>query len=194
MDKDDNMIQNCSYSKYFWDLNEAALKETAGILKNPEHSKFQSRAVRILSRCQDPKELFPMISKENFTKAWPKLRKYWARIDKKSDFIDWWQTIYEEILRRQGKAKKVTGAPSSLFKAIGIKIREARIEKEMSQHDLALAVGMKQPDISKIEEGKKNITLETLARICKCLGIDSVILSPEPFDVAQGKLREGRRI
>lgn len=166
--------QNFAYSKYFWDLNEAALKETADILKNPEHGKFQSRAIRILSRCQAPKELFSIISKENFTKAWPKLRKYWVKIDKDSNFIDWWQTIYEQILRKQGKARKIKGRPSSLFKGIGIKIKEARIGKDMSQNDLALAVGMKQPDISKIEEGKKNITLETLARICKCLNIGEV--------------------
>ena len=166
--------QNFAYSKYFWDLNKTALKETADILKNPEHDRFQSRAIRILSRCQDPKELFSIIPKENFVKTWPKLRKYWVKIDKGSDFIDWWQTIYEEILKAQGKTKKVTGGPSSLFKGIGIKIREARIGKEMSQRDLALSVGMRQPDISKIEEGKKNITLETLARICKCLDIREI--------------------
>jgi hypothetical protein len=26
-----------TYTKYFWDLNEKALKETADILKNPEY-------------------------------------------------------------------------------------------------------------------------------------------------------------
>lgn len=176
-----------TYSKYFWDLNEKALKETADILKNPEHSRFQPMMVKLLSRCQRPEEFFSIISKEDFVKAWPKLKRYWVRVNKETDFRDWWQTIYEEILKRQGKRKKVEGGPSSLFKGIGIKIREARIGKEMSQEDLALTVGMKQPDISKIEEGKKNITLETLARICKCLNIDFVILSPEPKG-------EGRRI
>jgi len=165
-----------AYSKYFWDLNEKALKETENILKNPEHTKFQSRMVKLLSRCQRPEEFFSISSKENFIKAWPKLRRYWIRIDKESDFRDWWQTIYEEILKRQGKGKKIEGEPSLLFKGVGVRIREARIDREMSQQDLALAVGMEQPDISKIEEGKKNITLGTLARICKYLDYDFVIL------------------
>ena len=165
---------NSSYTKYFWDLNEKALTETADILKDPDHDRFQQRMVRLLSRCQSPEELFSVISKENFVKAWPKLSRYWAKIEKISDFRDWWQTIYEEILRRQGKATKAMGEPSALFKNIGAKIREARIEKEISQKDLALAVGMKQPDISKIEEGEKNITLETLARICKYLNIQEI--------------------
>ena len=167
--------ENFTYTKYFWDLNNEALRETADILKNPEHAKFQARMVRVLSRCQSPKEIFSIISKEDFVKAWPGLKRYWIRIDKDSDFRDWWQTIYEEILKKQGMAKKVKGKPSLLFKNIGAKIKEARILKEMSQQDLALAVGMKQPDISKIEEGKKNITLETLSRICKCLDCDFAI-------------------
>lgn len=162
------------YSKYFWDLNEKALKETADILKDPGHDKFRSRMVKLLSRCQSPGELFSLISKEDFTRAWPKVKRYWAKMDKGSDFRDWWQTIYEEIQKRQGRPLKAKGEPSALFKNIGIKIRDARIEKEMSQKDLALAVGMKQPDISRIEEGKKNITLETLARICKYLDIREI--------------------
>ena len=175
MDKSINIAQKFEYSKYFWDLSEKALEETGNILKNPEHAKFQSRMVKLLSRCQSPKELFSIISKENFIKAWPKLRRSWVRINKESDFRDWWQTIYEEILKRQGKGKKIGGEPSLLFKGVGARIREARIDKEMSQQDLALAVGMEQPDISKIEEGKKNITLGTLARICKYLDYDFVI-------------------
>jgi DNA-binding Xre family transcriptional regulator len=163
-----------AYSKYFWDLNEKALKETADILKDPDHDKFKQRMVRLLSRCQRPEELFSVISKETFVKTWPKLNRYWAKVEKTSDFRDWWQTIYEELLKRQGKAKKAMGGSSALFKNIGIKIRDARINKELSQKDLASAVGMKQPDISKIEEGKKNITLETLARICKYLDIQEI--------------------
>jgi DNA-binding Xre family transcriptional regulator len=166
-----------AYSKYFWDLNEKALRETEDILKSPEHAKFQSRMIRLLSRCQSPKELFSVISKEAFIDAWPRLRRYWAQIGKESDFRDWWQTIYEEVLRSQGRGKKVAGEPALLFKRVGIKIKEARIGRDMSQRDLALAVGMKQPDISKIEEGRKNITLGTLVRICKYLDIEEIKVS-----------------
>jgi len=166
-----------AYSKYFWDLNEKALRETEDILKSPEHAKFQSRMIRLLSRCQSPKELFSVISKEAFIDAWPRLRRYWAQIGKESDFRDWWQTIYEEVLRSQGRDKKVAGEPALLFKKVGVKIKEARIGRDMSQRDLALAVGMKQPDISKIEEGRKNITLGTLVRICKYLDIEEIKVS-----------------
>lgn len=48
------------------------------------------------------------------------------------------------------------------------------LEKGLNQHQVALSVGMRQPDISKIEEGKINITLNTLMRLCKVLGIKQI--------------------
>jgi hypothetical protein len=44
--------------KYFWNLNEKALKETEKILKNPNHQQFVSQVITLLSRCDKPKEVF----------------------------------------------------------------------------------------------------------------------------------------
>ena len=52
--------------KYFWDLKPEALDETLEIIKNPWHPKFPERMVRLLSRCDEPKEIFSMIDKKNF--------------------------------------------------------------------------------------------------------------------------------
>ncbi|MCX5681924.1 MAG: helix-turn-helix transcriptional regulator, partial [Candidatus Omnitrophica bacterium] len=57
---------------------------------------------------------------------------------------------------------------------IGVLVKDARIKKGLSQSQLALRVGMKQPDISQVEEGRKNITLYTLMRLCKVLEIERV--------------------
>ena len=159
-------------SKYFWDLKEKALKETYRILKNPKHPKFIIRMVTFLSRCDKPKELFSLISKNDFIKTWPEIRAYWIKLTRESDFRDWWETIYEQILEKY-KMKKIRpkGESPVLFIKIGRLIRNARIQKGLSQKELALKAGMKQPDISKIEEGKKNITIQTLASLCKILEI-----------------------
>ena len=163
--------------KYFWDLNEKALKETKRILKNTEHPKFAVRILTLLSRCDQPKELFSLISKKVFMEKWPKIRSYWIKITKESDFRDWWQTIYEQILDGFGrKSKKPKGKPSTLFIKIGRLIRDVRIRKGLSQKELAIKAGMRQPDISKIEEGKKNITTTTLARLCSILDIKKIEL------------------
>ena len=63
-----------------------------------------------------------------------------------------------------------------IFVKIGKIIRNKRLEKGLSQSDLARVVRMKQPDVSKIEFGKMNITLGTLIRLCKILDIKNVPL------------------
>lgn len=165
-------------AKYFWDLNEKALKETKMIFRTQHtHPKFMVRLVTLLSRCDRPKELLSILSEKEFIEIWPKVRVYWRKIQPESDFRDWWETVYEQILQKYKAGKKMSkGDFSSLFFKIGKIMKDARIEKGLSQNDLALKVGMKQPDISKIEEGKKNITIETLAYLCKTLGIKSIKL------------------
>jgi DNA-binding Xre family transcriptional regulator len=164
-----------SIEKYFWDLKENALKETRGILKDPDHPRFNERIVALLSRCDKPEELFSIISKKRFVEIWPGIKTYWIKRIRRSDFRDWWETIYEQILEKhQHKQKKAKGAATVTFHNIGMAIRDARIRKGLSQKQLALRIGMKQPDISKIEEGKKNITLFTLTRLCKVLGIEKI--------------------
>lgn len=164
-------------AKYFWELNEKALKETERIIKNPKHHKFFVRMVTLLSRCDQPKVLFSVISKKGFIDVWPRLRSYWIKMERQSDFRDWWETIYEGLLPAYKlKQKRLQGKSPVLFLKIGRLIKEARIQKRLSQKELALMVNMKQPDISKIEEGKKNATLETLFRLCNVLGIKRIDL------------------
>lgn len=165
-------------AKYFWDLNEQALRQTGGILINPRHPKFNQRMVALLSRCDQPKELFSFIPKDKFIKAWPGIKSYWIKISRKSEFRDWWQTIYEQILEERGiKQRAPKGESSGLFKGVGALIRKARISKGLSQKELSLLTGIKQPEISKIEEGRKNITIATLARFCQMLNIHQVTLT-----------------
>ncbi|OGB88064.1 hypothetical protein A3H38_01575 [candidate division WOR-1 bacterium RIFCSPLOWO2_02_FULL_46_20] len=60
--------------------------------------------------------------------------------------------------------------------AIGKIIKEKRVGRKISQRDFARQAGMTQPDISAIEAGKKNLTIETLSRLCKILGIKTLPL------------------
>jgi len=162
-------------SKYFWNLNEKALKETKSILGDSQNQKFIPRIVTLLSRCQEPKEVFSFVSKKDFIDAWPKINSYWRRYGQSPDFRNWWQTIYEQFLEQEGK-KPAKSVASVYYLEVGKAIREARIAAGLSQKALAIKTGVRQPDISKIEEGRKNITLGTLARLCKILGIKRIEL------------------
>ncbi len=161
--------------KYFWEFNKEALKVAEDILKNPEHPKFLNYIVKLLSRLHNPKELFSLIPRKEFIENWPRIRRYWQKLTPISDFRDWWQTIYEGLVAEsKNKTKKIQSKPSKIFLKIGMLIREKRLELGLTQEELALKVGMNQPDISKIEEGRKNITLETLVRLCKVLKIKRI--------------------
>ena len=169
--------QKVNISKYFWSLNKKALKETEKILRDFQHPKFAARMVTFLSRCDQPKELFSLISKEEFIKIWPKIKPYWLKISPASDFRAWWETIYEQLLEEyRNKQKRPKGESPALFLELGRLIRETRVEKGLSQKELAFKAGMEQPDISMIEKGKKNVTLETLASLCKILQIKKLEL------------------
>ena len=166
------------FEKYFWDLNQEALKETEKILASPEHPKFMGRIIVLLSRCDKPKEIFSIITREQFKENWPKIRAHWMKQERRSEFRDWWDAIYEQLMEEaQLKIIKPKGQTPEFFKEFGKLIKEARIRKGLSQKQLAQGVGMKQPDISKIEEGKNNITLFTLMRLCKILEIKKIDMS-----------------
>ncbi|MDP2904998.1 MAG: helix-turn-helix transcriptional regulator [Candidatus Omnitrophota bacterium] len=166
-----------SIAKYFWGFNERALIEAQKALVDPDHPRFPAYSVTLLSRCQKPKELFSLFSKKHFIENWPKIKSYWLKLERRSELRSWWEAIYAQIKGESGNHQETEKTdPSALFKDIGRLIRGARVQKNMSQNDLAARSGMKQPDISKIEEGRKNITLGTLAVLCKVLGIKEIKL------------------
>lgn len=54
---------------------------------------------------------------------------------------------------------------------IGENIKRARVRKDMTQYDLAESAGVSQPAISQIETGRNKVSLETLVKLAKALGI-----------------------
>ncbi|MDM1377704.1 MULTISPECIES: helix-turn-helix domain-containing protein [Myroides] len=62
----------------------------------------------------------------------------------------------------------------SIYKQIGINIRNVRKEKKLTQNQLALMAVPKldRAKISDIENGKEDFSFSTLLRICSVLDID----------------------
>lgn len=83
------------------------------------------------------------------------------------------ETIYEE------GADVTEEYPDLPLCQLGYRIRQARLEKEMSQEELSSASGIQQADISRIEKGSANPSVKTLMRIANALGAPLLIsLSP----------------
>ena len=75
------------------------------------------------------------------------------------------ETIYED-----GETVRIE-EPSPCI-SVGAALSRARAEKSMSQSSLSEATGIDQSDISKIERGTANPSINTLNRIAKALGCE----------------------
>lgn len=77
---------------------------------------------------------------------------------------------------------------------IGALIRDARRHQEMTQSDLAGLLGTSQSAIARIEQGKQNLSLETLARIGEALDSEFVSLGhsgPQNLRIEGGRKLSG---
>lgn len=54
--------------------------------------------------------------------------------------------------------------------AKNLKLKAARAEKDMTQHDLAQVVGVSRQTINAIEKGEYNPTIKLCRAVCRALG------------------------
>lgn len=56
-------------------------------------------------------------------------------------------------------------------KKVGIRIRQIRLEKKLTQEELALEAGLNRAYIGYIERGERNPSTETISKIAKALKV-----------------------
>lgn len=59
---------------------------------------------------------------------------------------------------------------------VGEAIKKARLRQNLTQEELGERVGVKRSQICKLENGKSSITLSTMNRVFKALGITTATL------------------
>lgn len=59
---------------------------------------------------------------------------------------------------------------------VGEAIKKARLRQNLTQEELGERVGVKRSQICKLENGKSSITLSTMSRVFKALGITTAML------------------
>jgi transcriptional regulator with XRE-family HTH domain len=64
---------------------------------------------------------------------------------------------------------------TALGRAVALAIVRYRAEHGLSQRDLAQQLGMKQPQVARLELGEVNPSIETLSRVASKLGIEFTI-------------------
>lgn len=68
-----------------------------------------------------------------------------------------------------------TGDKMSLKQTIGEKVKRRRTELKMEQADLQDYADIGSTTLSRLEQGKANITVETLEKILEALGLELVV-------------------
>ena len=64
----------------------------------------------------------------------------------------------------------------SLQEKVGKRIQEIRIEKNLSQQDLAAKCNFEKSNMSRLEAGRANATLSTLEKVCEALQVNCIEL------------------
>lgn len=59
-----------------------------------------------------------------------------------------------------------------ILKKFGLKVRQERLKRNLSQEELAHKAGVHRTYIGMIERAEKNITLVNIEKICKALGLN----------------------
>ncbi|MBF7091932.1 helix-turn-helix transcriptional regulator [Flavobacterium sp. ALJ2] len=64
----------------------------------------------------------------------------------------------------------------SIQQKVGKRIQAIRIEKNISQQDLAAKCNFEKSNMSRLEKGNANATLSTLEKVCDALQVDYIEL------------------
>ena len=160
--------------EWLWD-RKIGLRKVKKVLSNPKHRDFTSFAALLLMRKNEPQEVFKeYIDPIVFCKNWAEVKRLMRKDKWSSQRIIFWQAIYEKLLekyRNEGinfrERKEVV--LSELCKKVGSQIQHIRKEQGLSQKALAKKIGISQQLVSRIEKGKENVSLMTLATVMKAL-------------------------
>ena len=74
---------------------------------------------------------------------------------------------------------KVDRRTARYLAALGVRLRELRLQAGMSQQALADTIGMSKNNLARLEHGRVNITMATLLRLAKGLAVGPHRLLPD---------------
>jgi transcriptional regulator with XRE-family HTH domain len=72
-------------------------------------------------------------------------------------------------------AGKLSTRTKSVAATLGAEIRATREKAGLSQEEVAKKIGMTRPNYARIEQGKTNVTIDSLLRIADGLGLELIV-------------------
>jgi len=168
-------------------IDEAEAKQ---ILRDSAHEKFFYYATLLLSRSNEPKQVWKLLSKDSFCRHWNQIKRQMRKDRWNDKRIMFWNQIYLFLVRDFRKkgivfsSKKEGGKVNPEQHRMGLEIVRLRKQQGMTQGDLAKKMGVTQQAISKIEKGTQSARFSTIAKIMKHLQVeaDKMVAAPTVID------------
>lgn len=161
---------------WLWD-RKIGVQKARSILRNPKDKQFLALAGVLLSRKNTPQEVFRgYLKPQDFLMHWSGIKRQMRKDSWNEPRIEYWQAIYEKLKEKYERRGIViskpspAGAPQNEFcKSIADKLRMVRKAKGLTQGELAKRLKISQQMISRIEQGRENISMLTLKGIVDSL-------------------------
>jgi len=163
---------------WLWDrkIREDEAKE---ILKDPGSPRFVEFAALLLERSNSPGEVFAgYIKPVDFVDSWRRIKKTMRKNRWGEPRIIFWQAVYEKVREKlKGKGllvkEKAVYTSDPLLAGIGRNVRDIRKNKKLTQVQLAEKMSVSQQFVSRIEQGRENLSVISLKKISEVLGIET---------------------
>ncbi len=156
---------------WHWDLNlpESKIKN---ILTREDDPRFPRIAGVLLSRIEDPKEAFKLISPAAFCRRWRAIEREINSDEWTKEKAAFWKTTYLRLSKElRGKGEKIRLLEfirlDDFDRNLVAKIRECRKKVLMTQKELAHFMGCSQQFISNIEKGREKPNLDFLKKLVR---------------------------
>ncbi len=171
---------------WHWDLNlsESKLKK---ILARENDPRFVRIAGTLLSRTEDPEQVFKLISQASFCRRWNAIEREIKSDEWNKEKAAFWKATYlrlsKELQEKGERIRKPELIELDTFdRALIEKVKQCRRAVAMSQKEIAQFMGYSQQFISGIETGREKITVDFLKkfehvtghRILPIIGINKI--------------------
>ena len=156
---------------WHWDINlpEPKIRK---ILAQEDDLRFPRIAGLLLSRIEDPKEAFKLITPAAFCRRWRAIEREIASDEWTREKAAFWKATYLRLskeLKEKGEKIRQTELIrlDDFDRELVIKIRGCRKNALMTQIELAGLMGCSQQFISNIERGREKPNLEFLKKLTR---------------------------
>lgn len=154
---------------WYWDIN-LPYKKIEYILAHEDDPRFPRIAGSLLSRVQDPKQVFELISPKSFCRRYYSIQNEITSDEWTKERAAFWKATYlrlSEEFREQGERIREPEKIelNDFERALIEKVKDCRKATMMTQEELAERMEYSQQYISGIETGREKISLDFLKKL-----------------------------